>query len=147
MDALRRRKLGAKVLARRPAVLGFAWSEKNPYQWDPQRKGVFTGQQHHTLDMELFGPNSWITGYYLAALRAAQELARADGDEAAAGSIAKSFQKGSAYVERELFNGRHYIQQINLKRSIRVETVWKRESLLEHRNAGDEISVCRGLRD
>ena len=101
-----------------PAVqrsLAFAWSEKNPYQWDPQRKGVFTGQQHHTLDMELFGPNSWITGYYLAALRAAQELARADGDEAAAREYSQIFQKGSAYVERELFNGRHYIQQINLK--------------------------------
>lgn len=101
-----------------PAVqrsLAFAWSPKNPFRWDPRREGVITGQQHHTLDMELFGPNSWITGYYLAALRAAERLALAEGDTDAAESYRRMFQTGSAYVERELFNGRHYIQKIDLK--------------------------------
>ena len=48
----------------------FAWAETNEDLWDPEKKGVITGRQHHTLDMELFGPNSWLTGFYLAALKA-----------------------------------------------------------------------------
>ena len=33
------------------------------------------GRQHHTLDMELFGPSSWLEGFYLAALKAGSEMA------------------------------------------------------------------------
>ncbi len=35
----------------------FAWSSENADKWDPEKTGVLTGRQHHTLDMELFGPN------------------------------------------------------------------------------------------
>ena len=45
----------------------YAWADTNKDRWDPEQKGVLTGRQHHTLDMELFGPNSWLTGFYLAA--------------------------------------------------------------------------------
>ena len=57
----------------------YAWSPDNPDRWDPDKTGVLWGRQHHTLDMELFGPNSWLTSMYLAALKAAAEMARADG--------------------------------------------------------------------
>ena len=100
-----------------PAVqrsLAFAWSEKNPYQWDPQRKGVFTGQQHHTLDMELFGPIAGLPAIILPPCVLRRSWLERMGMRRQPGSIAKSFKKGSAYVG-ELFNGRHYIQQINLK--------------------------------
>lgn len=101
-----------------PAVeksLAFAWSPHNRFRWDPEKSGVLTGQQHHTLDMELFGPNAWLTGYYLAALRAAELLAGEAGDEAAAAEYRRMFRQGSKYMEQELFNGRHYIQKIDLK--------------------------------
>ena len=39
----------------------YAWSPQNPDRWDPEQTGVLWGRQHHTLDMELFGPNSWLT--------------------------------------------------------------------------------------
>ena len=97
--------------------------------------------------MELFGPNSWITGYYLAALRAAQELARADGDEAAAREYSQIFQKGSAYVERELFNGRHYIQQINLKDPSVLKQFGKEKVYWNTETQEMKYTVCRGLRD
>ena len=48
-----------------PAVkqsLEFAWSPANEDRWDPEMTGVLWGRQHHTLDMELFGPNAWLTG-------------------------------------------------------------------------------------
>ena len=47
-----------------PAVkqsLEFAWNGANEDRWDPEMTGVLWGRQHHTLDMELFGPNSWLT--------------------------------------------------------------------------------------
>ena len=58
----------------------FAWSPENEDRWDPDKSGVLTGRQHHTLDMELFGPNSWLTGFYLGALKAGAEMAEAMGE-------------------------------------------------------------------
>ena len=61
-----------------PAVqksLSFAWSAENLDMWDLDKDGVLEGRQHNTLDAELFGPSSWLNGYYLAALKAAAEMA------------------------------------------------------------------------
>lgn len=55
--------------------LEYAWHPQNPYRWDADKDGVIDGRQHHTLDMELFGPNSWPEGFYLGALNAAAEMA------------------------------------------------------------------------
>ena len=40
--------------------LEFAWDPENPCLWDENQDGVLEGRQHHTLDMELFGPSSWL---------------------------------------------------------------------------------------
>ena len=56
-------------------VLEYAWSPSNEDCWDLNRDGVLEGRQHHTLDMELFGPSGWLEGMYLAALRAGAEKA------------------------------------------------------------------------
>lgn len=61
-----------------PAVrksIEFAWAPTNEDAWDADKDGVLEGRQHHTLDMELFGPNAWLTGFYLAALKAGAEMA------------------------------------------------------------------------
>src|SRR6202046_5247139 len=58
-------------------AMEYAWSKENPDRWDPDRTGVLWGRQHHTLDMELFGPNSWLTSLYIAALAAAAAMADA----------------------------------------------------------------------
>ena len=47
-------------------ILAYAWSEENPDEWDRNKDGVLEGRQHHTLDMELFGPSSWLQSMYLA---------------------------------------------------------------------------------
>ena len=41
-------------------LLEYAWDEHNAYEWDRNHDGVLEGRQHHTLDMELFGPSSWL---------------------------------------------------------------------------------------
>jgi non-lysosomal glucosylceramidase len=92
----------------------YAWSPDNPDKWDPDRTGVLWGRQHHTLDMELFGPNSWLTTMYLTALRAASVMADAMGDAAFAKECRDIAVKGGDYVDRELFNGRYYAQKLDL---------------------------------
>ncbi len=93
--------------------LEFAWSEHNEHKWDPGKTGVITGRQHHTLDMELFGPNAWLNTFYLAALKAAAEMADRVGD-ADAQTYRELYRKGCEYTERELFNGEYFIQKIDL---------------------------------
>jgi uncharacterized protein (DUF608 family) len=107
-----------------PAVkksLEFAWSPENGDRWDPDKSGVITGRQHHTLDMELFGPNAWLEGFYLAALKAAAEMAEAlgDGDAPRYRSL---FEKGKAWSDKNLFNGEYYIQHIDLKNKALIES-------------------------
>ena len=95
--------------------LEYAWSAGNYDRWDPEKTGVLHGRQHHTLDMELFGPNSWLTGFYLAALKAAAEMGNYLGDTQAAEEYAALFGKGKAWVEENLFNGEFYYHKIDVR--------------------------------
>jgi hypothetical protein len=100
-----------------PAVrrsIEFAWAPSNVDRWDPRRTGVLHGRQHHTLDMELYGPNAWLTGFYLAALKAGAEMADACGEPAVAGEYRAIFARGQAWTRRELFNGEYFSQRIDL---------------------------------
>lgn len=96
-------------------VLEYAWSDKNADAWDRDRDGVLEGRQHHTLDMELFGPSSWLEGFYLAALRAASEMAEYLGDTEKAREYTELFEKGRKWTKENLFNGRYFIQKIDLE--------------------------------
>ena len=100
-----------------PAVkrsIEFAWSPDNEDQWDPDRLGVLTGRQHHTLDMELFGPNSWLTGFYLGALKAGADMAETLGESETAAEYREIFERGKAWTDEQLFNGDYYVQCIDL---------------------------------
>lgn len=96
------------------ASLEFAWSPQNEDHWDPEKTGVLWGRQHHTLDMELFGPNAWLTGFYLGALKAAAEMAAHLGESDSAREYLEIFERGKAWTDKHLFNGEYYIQQIDL---------------------------------
>ena len=93
----------------------FAWSPENPDKWDPDKTGVLHGRQHHTLDMELFGPNSWLTGFYLGALKAGAEMAEIVGEPETAADYRAIFERGKAWVDANLFNGEYYHQRIDIK--------------------------------
>lgn len=90
-------------------ALEFAWA---PGGWDADRDGVMEGAQHNTYDVEFFGPNPLCGVWYLGALRAAEEMARALGDEASAQSYRKVFANGSRWIDENLFNGEYYIQKV-----------------------------------
>ena len=94
--------------------LEFAWDPENPCLWDENRDGVLEGRQHHTLDMELFGPSAWLESMYLAALDAAARIADHLGEYTSAAEYRELFEKGKAYTNTELFNGSWFIQKIDL---------------------------------
>ena len=101
-----------------PAIkksIAFAWSPDNPDRWDLDKDGILEGRQHHTLDMELFGPNAWMEGFYLGALKAGAEMARAMSEPDTAKEYMDLFARGKAWADRHLFNGEYYRQLIDLK--------------------------------
>jgi non-lysosomal glucosylceramidase len=89
--------------------LEFAWV---PGGWDGNRDGVLEGVQHNTYDVEFYGPNPMCGIYYLGALRAGEEMARAVGETASANEYRRLFNQGSNWIDGHLFNGSFYIQQI-----------------------------------
>jgi uncharacterized protein (DUF608 family) len=91
------------------AALEFAWI---PGGWDYDRDGVMEGVQHNTMDVEYYGPNPQMQGWYLAALRAAEEMARAVGEDDFAADCRKIFESGSSWTDEHLFNGRYYEHEV-----------------------------------
>ena len=90
-------------------ALEFAWI---PGGWDANRDGVMEGVQHNTYDVEFLGPNPLCSVWYLGALRASEEMARAVGDADFSAECRKLFESGSRWIDANLFNGEYYIQKI-----------------------------------
>ena len=123
------RKLWPKV----KAALEFAWegvgevSEDLKWQkdrlhlpWDPDKDGVMEGEQHNTYDIEFYGPNTMTGSLYLAALRAASDMAEGVGDKKKADEYLKIFQKGSKQYDSLLWNGEYYIQKVDVMEGLVV---------------------------
>lgn len=78
--------------------------------WDSDNDGVLEGSQHNTYDIEFFGPNALCGIYYLAALRAFEEMAFVMGEDELAHRIHQIFERGSKRLDELLWNGEFYIQ-------------------------------------
>lgn len=89
--------------------LEFAWIDGG---WDADADGLAEGAQHTTMDVEYFGPNPLVQGWYLAALAAAAEMADAVGDEQFARTCRQLRASGAAATEAALFNGEYYRQRV-----------------------------------
>jgi non-lysosomal glucosylceramidase len=89
--------------------LEFAWA---PGGWDADKDGVLEGVQHNTYDVEFYGPNPMCGIYYLAALRAGEEMAQAVQDRSSAAEYRRLFESGSKWIDANLFNGEFYVQKI-----------------------------------
>jgi non-lysosomal glucosylceramidase len=87
----------------------FCWID---HGWDADQDGVMEGCQHNTMDVEYFGPNPQMTGWYLGALRAAAAMARHLGEAEFAGKCDKLFESGSKWMDEHLWNGRYYEHHI-----------------------------------
>lgn len=91
------------------AALAYAWV---PGGWDADQDGVMEGMQANTMDVAYYGPNPQMQFWYLGALRAGEELAKAERDAAFADRCHALFVAGQAWTDRHLFNGEYYEQII-----------------------------------
>ena len=90
-------------------ALEFCWI---PGGWDADQDGVMEGCQHNTMDVEYYGPNPQMGVWYLAALRAAEEMARHLGDVEFAERCRGLFENGSRWLDEHLFTGSYYRHEI-----------------------------------
>jgi uncharacterized protein (DUF608 family) len=84
-------------------------------RWDgPEEDGVARGRQFNTYDTEVVGPNTFVGSQYMAALRAAEEMAKVAGDEASAARWRGIFEKSSAAYARECWDEelKYFVQRI-----------------------------------
>lgn len=85
-------------------------------QHDLDGDGILDGAQENTLDAAWYGQIAWITSLTLTALRAAEEMAKEEGDPAFAARCRAQYEKARASVESKLFNGEYFIQIADPKR-------------------------------
>jgi uncharacterized protein (DUF608 family) len=89
-------------------ALRFAWTGP----WDQDKNGVMEGSQHNTMDINYEGPNPQISGWYLAALKAASKMAAYLKDKSFEKECNDLFENGSKWLDENLFNGEYYEQII-----------------------------------
>ncbi|HRK34034.1 MAG TPA: GH116 family glycosyl hydrolase, partial [Candidatus Hydrogenedentes bacterium] len=75
---------------------------------DVDGDGVIKGEQPNTYDTHLFGSNTFIGTLYLAALRAAEEMAKLVGDADSATAFRDRFEKGRNGYDATCWDGEYY---------------------------------------
>jgi len=90
-------------------ALEFCWIKGG---WDADKDGVMEGCQHNTMDVEYYGPNPQMGLWYLGALRSAERMALYVGDKKFAETCRSLAERGSRWLDANLFNGRFYIHKV-----------------------------------
>ncbi|MDW8038650.1 MAG: GH116 family glycosyl hydrolase, partial [Thermoguttaceae bacterium] len=76
---------------------------------DSDGDGILDGPQHNTLDADWYGQVAWLSGMYLAALRAGEEMALRMDDPQFAKKCRELFEHGQKNIDGKLFNGQYYV--------------------------------------
>ena len=78
---------------------------------DTDANGFFEEGQHNTLDADWYGPVAWLSGVYLAALRAGEAMALEVGDESFARRCRRLLETGQQSLVSQLFEGEYFINK------------------------------------
>ncbi len=84
-------------------------------RWDPELQGVLTEPHHNTYDIEFWGPDGMCGTIYAGALSAMARMAAHLGEADDATRYNDLAEKGCAYLDKHLFNGEYYHQQVRWK--------------------------------
>ena len=83
-------------------------------QWlidqDGTGNGILKQKQFNTLDAEWYGSIPWLSGLYLAALKAGEQMAKEVGDQKFAALCAKIASAGKINFVKTLYNGEYFEQ-------------------------------------
>ena len=88
-------------------AMEYAWTV-----WDADKDGVMEGVQHNTMDINYLGPNPQMAAWYLGALKASSKMAGHLKDRKFEKECNAIYEKGSAWIDANIFNGEYYEQQI-----------------------------------
>ncbi|GAB4453211.1 MAG: non-lysosomal glucosylceramidase [Anaerolineae bacterium] len=89
---------------------------------DVNGDGVIRGEQPNTYDISIYGPITFIGSLYLAALRAAEEMAQLQGEDDLAATYRERFEAGRENLDQALWNGEYWVQDVNL--AVHMEQQW-----------------------
>ncbi len=81
--------------------------------WDKDGDQVLDAVQHNTYDIEFHGPNPLCGIYYLAGLRAVEEMALIMGEADLSERCRQARETGSANLDAMLWNGGYYAQKVD----------------------------------
>jgi non-lysosomal glucosylceramidase len=104
-----------------PPPVGFEWTkEQVAMPWDPDKNGVMEGEQHNTYDIEFYGPNTMTGSLYLAALKAASEMAVAVGEKEKGEEYSGLFLHGSKLYDEILWDKDYFTQDVYVLKGLQV---------------------------
>lgn len=78
---------------------------------DGDGDGLITNGQHNTLDTDWYGPVAWLSGLYVAALRAGEVMAQEMGDESFAKQCREIWMRGQKNLVEQLFDQEYFINK------------------------------------
>ncbi len=113
-------------------------------QWDKDNDHVLDGRQHNTYDIEFYGPNPLSSIYYLAALRAVEEMATIFDEPQIAENCRNAFETGSKNLDELLWNGEYFIQKLD---DVNAYHYQHGEGCLSDQLLGQLHACVLGLRD
>jgi len=131
----------SRLWPRARKALEFCWI---PGGWDADRDGVMEGCQHNTMDVEYFGPNPQMGMWYLGALRACEEMAWHVGEKEFAETCRDLFERGSRWMDENLFNGEYYEHEIRPAKSEKSVAVGLRIGMGAKDLARPDLQLGRG---
>ena len=82
---------------------------------DENNDGVIEKSQFNTYDISFHGANTYVGSLYLAALRAGEKMALIMKDQQAADLYKQIYESGSKVTMDRLWNGKYFIQDVDLK--------------------------------
>ncbi len=94
------------------AAVDYLLAEDAAQSPDKKPSGVLRGDQWNTYDNAIHGVNSFIGSYYLAALRAGEEMARKMNALGDAARFHEVFEKGQKRLIEECWNGEYFHQNL-----------------------------------
>ena len=81
--------------------------------WDPRHRGILEEPHHNTYDIEFWGPDGMCTSFYLGALKSVTEMGTYLGEDV--DLYWDLLEKGTRFMESELFNGEYFIQKVTVE--------------------------------
>jgi len=116
----RQERFSARYGTTKPRPTSHSLLETGPRSRKPQngsslritvRDGILQGPQPNTLDAVWYGPVAWLSGLYLAALRAAEEMASDAGDREFAENCRGIVTTGRKNFVNRLFSGDYFVNR------------------------------------